>query len=77
MLQAQSYYGNAFIQTMVNDTAVQARGGAGGDVHGLAARGVQGGGSELPHRDRIQSAFGGHDVGGVQAHVGGAASEAS
>ncbi|MEZ4437389.1 MAG: DUF4157 domain-containing protein [bacterium] len=31
----------------------------------------------LPHRDAIQTAFGRHDVGGIRAHVGGAATEAA
>ncbi len=30
-----------------------------------------------PHHDRIQAAFGAHELGGVQAHVGGAARDAS
>ncbi|PKN54036.1 MAG: hypothetical protein CVU56_28665, partial [Deltaproteobacteria bacterium HGW-Deltaproteobacteria-14] len=38
---------------------------------------VAGGGGRLPHLDRIQAAFGAHDVSGVQAHVGGAARAAS
>lgn len=46
-------------------------------VHAAAARGVAGGGERLPHLDAIQRAFGPHDVSGVQAHVGGAAAEAS
>jgi uncharacterized protein (TIGR02594 family) len=44
-----------------NDTA---------DVHALAAQGVQGGGGGMPHGDRIQQAFGQHDVSSVQAHTG-------
>ncbi len=46
-------------------------------VHEAAARGVAGSGGSLPHMDAIQRSFGGHDVSAVQAHVGGAASEAS
>ena len=41
-----------------------------------AAGGISEPGSQLPHLDRIQAAFGEHDVTDVQAHVGGAASEA-
>lgn len=33
--------------------------------------------STLPHADRIQASFGRHDVSGIQAHVGGAATAAS
>ena len=46
-------------------------------VRETAARGLEGSGSRLPHLDRIQSSFGGHDVSNVQAHVGGKAAEAS
>ncbi len=57
---------------------VQAKGGdASGAVHAAAERGTAGSGASLPHLDAIQSAFGHHDVTGVQAHVGGAAAEAS
>ena len=41
-----------------------------------AAQGVSGGGGALPHQDRIQAAFGRHDVGQVQAYQGGAARDA-
>lgn len=56
--------------------AVQGKGDLGGDVHGAAARGVDGGGGALPHLDTIQAAFGAYDVSGVSAHVGGAATDA-
>ena len=46
-------------------------------VHEAAQRGVAGSGGAMPHLDTIQAAFGGHDVSGVQAHVGGAAAEAT
>jgi hypothetical protein len=46
-------------------------------VQAAAAHGVAGAGGALPHLDVIQRAFGPHDVSGVQAHVGGAAREAS
>lgn len=44
-------------------------------VHAAAAHGISGGGSGLPHQEQIQRAFGRHDVGQIQAHVGGAAAE--
>ena len=61
---------------------VQAKGqvvsGDESDVRQHAAAGVAGGGSALPHLDAIQRSFGGdHDLSGVQAHVGGAAAQAS
>jgi hypothetical protein len=46
-------------------------------VHAAADAGVAGGGERLPFLDVIQQSFGGHDVGGLQAHVGGAAAEAN
>src|SRR5262249_12703161 len=45
-------------------------------VHAAAARGVEGAGGALPHLDRIQRAFGRHDVTGISAHVGAAAGDA-
>ncbi len=48
------------------------------DVHAAAARGVAGPAERLPFHDRIQAGFGpAHDVSHVQAHVGGAATEAA
>ncbi len=49
----------------------------GGSVQGVADRGVVGAGGRLPHAEAIQASFGRHDVGDIQAHVGGAAREAS
>ncbi|MEO7731185.1 MAG: DUF4157 domain-containing protein [Kofleriaceae bacterium] len=49
----------------------KAHGGAAGDVHAAAARGVESPTTALPHADKIQAAFGGHDVSHIQAHVGG------
>lgn len=62
-------------------SAVQARSefGMSGDQESTlttAASGVAGSGQPLPHLDRIQASFGGHDVSNVQAHVGGPASDA-
>src|SRR5829696_4028030 len=49
-----------------------------GDVHAAAARGLAGPATQLPHLDTIQRSFGGeHDLSKVQAHVGGAAEEAT
>jgi len=42
-----------------------------------AADGVGGSGRELPHLDRLQASFGKHDLGGVRAHVGGPAADAT
>lgn len=46
-------------------------------VHAAAARGLTAPATALPHGDRIQASFGHHDVSVVQAHIGGAAAEAS
>lgn len=47
-------------------------------VHALAAHGVAGRGDALPHREAIQRAFGpAHDVGAIEAFVGGAAASAA
>ncbi|MCG8423119.1 MAG: DUF4157 domain-containing protein [Proteobacteria bacterium] len=43
----------------------------------MAARGVDGSGESLPYLDTLQDAFGpDHDLGGVNAHIGGAAAAA-
>ena len=47
------------------------------NVERIAAEGTTGAGKALPHLDWIQAAFGGHDVRGIQAHVGGPAAVAS
>jgi hypothetical protein len=41
-----------------------------GVVHAAAARGVATPSQPLPFGEQVQRAFGGHDVSGVQAHVG-------
>ncbi len=40
-------------------------------VHAAAARGTATPAMELPYADRIQRAFGRHDISGIKAHVGG------
>ncbi|MFO0748215.1 MAG: DUF4157 domain-containing protein [Myxococcota bacterium] len=46
-------------------------------MHQVARSGVADGGHALPFADRIQFSFGRHDVGGIRAHSGSAASRAS
>jgi hypothetical protein len=61
------------------DAPVQRKGSAGAPVEGVqdaAARGVEGGGGELPHHDAIQQSFGHHSLDGVRAHTGGSAADA-
>lgn len=43
----------------------------------VARQGIAGSGGRLPHADRIQRAFGRHDVGGIQAHTDDRAAAAS
>ena len=43
----------------------------------VAGAGLRGAAEPLPHLERIQAAFGQHDVGGAEAHLDGAAREAS
>jgi hypothetical protein len=61
-----------------SDLPIQAKGELkGNDVHEVAEHGFSGGADRLPHGDKIQSAFGDHDVGGIKAAVGGKAAKAS
>jgi len=58
--------------------AVQRKGGNdSADVHSAAERGTAGSGGTLPHLDKIQGAFGRHDVSDVQTYTGGAAKDAA
>lgn len=47
------------------------------DAPSIAAAGLRGPATTLPHADRIQSLFGRHSIAGIQAHVGGAATDAT
>jgi Domain of unknown function (DUF4157) len=55
----------------------QAGGAIGASAQDVAAHGTSGSAQALPHGDRIQHAFGRHDVSGIRAFVGGPAQEAS
>ena len=55
-------------------SAADATAGA-ADVHAAAAHGTRGPATALPHREQIQRSFGRHDIGRIQAHVGGQAAE--
>jgi hypothetical protein len=57
-----------------SEAPVQAK-GAGG-VRAAAGHGIAATATALPFGDQIQRSFGSHDVSGVQAHVGGQATEA-
>ena len=74
----RSLAGQAFDVQMAQLVPVQRKGGEDtGAVHDAAAHGISSGGGALPFAAKIQQSFGGHDVGNVQAHTGGAATEAS
>ena len=60
------------VQMRGGDPASQTSG-----VQQAASRGIAGGGANLPYLDRIQAAFGAHDVSDVRAHQGSAASGAA
>lgn len=47
------------------------------NVQAVASEGIKGGGDQLPHFDRIQAAFGSHDISGIRAHVGSEAKAAT
>lgn len=65
------------LATSLNDP-IQASGDlGGGDLQQMAAHGVSGSSSALPHLDTIQSSFGVFDVSGISAHSDGAASSAT
>jgi hypothetical protein len=69
---------DAAVQRDAGGLRVQLRadeGEASETVHAAAEHGLSGASQTLPHADAIQRAFGRHDVGGVDAHVGGAAAE--
>lgn len=56
----------------------RASGSASEDIHAAAARGIASPATSLPFADQIQASFGPrHDVASVQAHIGGAATDAT
>ncbi|HZJ66113.1 MAG TPA: DUF4157 domain-containing protein [Kofleriaceae bacterium] len=65
------------VQLSGSAAAPQVDPGDGASVQRAAAEGVAGGGGALPHSETIQRLFGRHDVGGIEAHVGGRAADAS
>ncbi len=60
------------VQRRANGTAATTT-----DVNATAQAGVAGANSRLPHFDAIQRSFGKHNISGIQAQVGGAATDAS
>ena len=67
----QARFGNAHMVQRAQAGAAQ------GDVLETAAAGVAGSGGPMPFGERIQAAFGDHDVSGARAHVGGEAGQAA
>lgn len=66
-----------FLQRTAGNQAVLARASRPKAVAEVAAGGVQSAGRKLPFAETIQRAFGRHDLGGVRAHLGPEAAEAS
>lgn len=77
-VQLKSLGGYDAQRAAVSPGMVQMRGGRedASQVHEVADKGLGGGGA-MPHADAIQQSFGGHDVSGISASVGGAAAEAN
>ena len=69
--------GSSSAQRKADPNLVQPKGGDGSTMMESAAHGISGAARPLPHLDTIQSAFGRHDVTGVQAHTDGRAQEAA
>ncbi len=69
---------SGYWQEFYGDLGAQEHQGATtGDVQAVAAAGVAGSGGALPHLGAIQKSFGRHQVGSIQAHVGGRAGDAA
>jgi hypothetical protein len=73
---------NAVPTSVPGSAAVQRKGEGDRPLDGdpaaqIARQGTEGAGTALPYRDRIQSLFGRHDLSGVTAHEGPAASQAA
>lgn len=81
--QLQAIIGNqAILRSLRRDGDVVQRDGdapapAAATVHALARGATRGRGHGLPHLERIQQAFGHHDIRGVQAHTGDHAAQAA
>jgi len=68
--------GKSSLVVQLQASQAAAAGGDGGALE-AAAGGVAGAGSALPHLDRVQAAFGRHDISGVTAHSGAEAAQAN
>jgi hypothetical protein len=70
--------GEIQMENAEEEEAIQMKGaGRAAQVHQTAAKGLAGSGGVMPHGDKIQAAFGGHDISGVQAHSDSASSAAN
>jgi len=73
----KSLRGQSFDEQVAALSPVQRKGGDGASgVQAAAAQGVSGGGGTLPYADKIQAAFGNHDISNIQAYQGGNAAGA-
>jgi hypothetical protein len=67
---------NVQLESPANAAAFRGESSGQPDIHAAAEAGVSGSRTELPHATTIQSSFGRHDLSGVNAHVGGPATDA-
>lgn len=77
MMLLQRTIGNRAIVQLLAQIQKQDGANNSSTIHSLAAAGVQGTGSKLPHYDKIQASFGQHDLSHVQAYTGSTAAAAS
>lgn len=86
ILSLQRTIGNQGVQQLLQAEVEEPKAGADAaasprtadEMHRIAREGTAGSAGPLPHLDQIQRSFGPqHDLGGVKAHVGGRATEAS
>ena len=73
----ESLRGQSFAEQTAALSPVQCKGGDNAPgVQAAAAQGITGGGGTLPYADKIQAAFGRHDISNIQAYQGGNAAGA-
>lgn len=77
IMALQQTIGNRAVVQLLAQVQKQGQSSDTSTVHTIAAAGVQGSGSKLPHYDKIQASFGSHDVSHVQAYTESQAAAAS
>ena len=69
--------GGGGAQTKMDPNIAQPKGGSESPVMAAAEHGISGAARPLPHLEKIQNAFGSHDVSGVRAHTDARADQAA